>query len=81
MKLRKSGASRIDLGGGERQGGESEADDALRGVPVFQLHAERVWEDVVDLAPWSAQPERQLTAGAASMRSQRSGQGSDDLVQ
>lgn len=41
------GTTRVDVGGGERMGGEHQADAALKKVAKFHAHAESVWTKIV----------------------------------
>lgn len=41
------GTTRVDVGGGERVGGDRKPDPALRKNPAFRAHAERVWKKIV----------------------------------
>ena len=41
------GSTRVDVGGGERMGGERQPDAALKKVPDFRAHAEEVWGKIV----------------------------------
>lgn len=47
------GSSIVDVGGGEKVGGEKSADAALRKQPQFLKHLEAVWQRVVALNPWT----------------------------
>jgi hypothetical protein len=46
------GSSIVDVGGGEKVGGEKVGDPALRKLPQFARHLEAVWLRVVALNPW-----------------------------
>jgi len=41
------GSTRVDVGGGERMGGEHQPDAALKKASAFRAHAEEVWAKIV----------------------------------
>ena len=46
------GTTSVDIGGGERVGGEAQIDPALRKQPALLRHAQAVWSKIVALNPW-----------------------------
>jgi hypothetical protein len=47
------GSSLVDVGGGEKLGGDKKLDPALRKQPLFSRHLESLWMRIVALSPWS----------------------------
>jgi hypothetical protein len=47
------GSTVVDVGEGEKVGGEKKLDPALRKQPAFARHLEAVWKRIVALNPWT----------------------------